>query len=79
MKQNVRPIQLLDDELRAIYREYHKEKEPDEFTIPEFAAANGIPLKDAENFVCHGVTSGIFTKRMGIFVGGRLRTVYKKA
>ena len=68
----------MEDELRAIYSEFRKEREPGEFTIPEFAEANGIPNKAAENFICRGVIIGLFTKREKIFIDGRFRTVYKK-
>jgi predicted transcriptional regulator len=68
----------IGDELRAMYAKLRNEREEGEFTTEEFAQANNITQKAAENFVNYWVREGTLAKRKDVFVSGRFRTVYKK-
>jgi len=77
MKSNVRPIQISVDELQSLYEDSREKIEPGEFTTEQFATANGLDMRGAENFLASMFSRGKVTKRRNIFVEGRFHTVFK--
>lgn len=67
----------LTDALRKLHTDLHPERQPGEFTISEFAAANNLGIQQADNELRRMLRAGRVEKPPKRFIDSRLISVYK--
>jgi hypothetical protein len=67
----------LADALIQLHETTHPKRQPGEFCVAEYAAANKMDLQQADNELRRMVRSGKVTKAGQRFIDERMRSVYK--
>ena len=63
--------------LRQLHDTTHPERQPGEFTIPEYAGANGMTVRQATAELAEMHRSGKIEKPSKKYIGSRMMVVYK--